>query len=60
MTLKDRAARALDLTHRTQAHQIGIHAKATRNYVAAWLDGIPKKRKNIIQAVRYLEMIAGL
>ena len=58
MTLKDRAAKALDLTHQTEARQIGIHALATRNYLAAWLDGVPKKTKNVHQAIKYLEKIA--
>lgn len=55
MTLRDRAALALDTTHLTMR---GVHAEKMRSYVASWLDGKKLTTSFVRKAVDYLEMIA--
>ncbi len=58
MTIRDRAARALDLTHAAASRNLGIHTETMRGYVSAWLDGTPIKTSIVRRAIAYLEMIA--
>lgn len=56
MTLRERAANALDLTHFTER---GIHIVAVRNTLASWLDGkIELKSATVRVYSKYLESIA--
>ena len=58
MTLRDRAAKALDLTLIAASRNLGIHTETMRGYVSAWLDGAAIKISTVRRAVDYLEMIA--
>jgi hypothetical protein len=58
MTLRDKAAKALDATHQHDGR--GPLTFKTRNAVAAWLDGAAKIRTSTIRKmVAYLEMVAA-
>lgn len=58
MTMRDRAAKALDQTHSHAARKIGIHTDICRDTLACWLDGTFKtKISTIRQYVEYLEMV---
>jgi hypothetical protein len=55
MTLRDRAALALDMTHSSTK---GIRYVEVRDYVAAWLDGRTIKTSLIRKSIAYLEMVS--
>ncbi len=57
MTLKNRAAAALDQTHFTNK---GIDTPAVRDWLAGWLDGSMRmSAKSARVYVKYLEMVAA-
>jgi hypothetical protein len=57
MTLTERAALALDMTHGKE--MIGLQTKSVRNLLAAWLDGDLKLNVAFARkAVKYLESTA--
>lgn len=55
MTIKNRAAAALDRTHFTSK---GIQTASVRELLAAYLDGRKLKISTVRKAIGYLEMIA--
>jgi hypothetical protein len=56
MTLKARAAAALDQTHFTN---LGIQTPSIRAILAAWLDGRKMNTSLVRKSIRYLEMIGA-
>lgn len=59
MTLKDKAAKAIDLTLNAAASKRGIYTDKARNTLAAYLDGAISLRASTIRSyIRYLEMVA--
>ena len=60
MTLVDRAASALDMTHNPSLSLANDpYTIRVRNYLAAWLDGHRTKQTFIIAGCKYLEMAAA-
>jgi hypothetical protein len=57
MTLKDRAATALDNTHEPRLAYRGPMTMKLRELVAAWLDGRKVRTSIIRKSVAYLEMV---
>lgn len=60
MSLRDRAAAALDRTHMAVfALSNDPYTHKVRSYLAAWLDGKKMKHSLVMAGVRYLEMVAA-
>jgi hypothetical protein len=57
MTLRDRAAAALDNTHAAAARRLGLDTDKARDIVAAYLDGQKMRATTVRRFVAYLEMI---
>jgi hypothetical protein len=59
MKWRDRAARALDLTHEAEQHKLGISLGRSRYALARWLDGDFKLSHRTVRLyVKYCEAIA--
>lgn len=58
MTLRDKAATALDLTHGAAARKFGLYTDWNRDVLATWLDGEKIAVSLVRKSVAYLEMIA--
>lgn len=58
MTLRDKAATALDNTHAAAARKLGLHTDWNRDVVARWLDGAKIATSLVRKSVAYLEMIS--
>ena len=59
MAVKDRAARALDITLDAATRRVGLHTEKVRAALAAYLDSAVKLRASTVRAFcEYLEMIA--
>lgn len=59
MTLRERAAAALDATHDPVIAYRGPVTMKLRDYVAEWLDGRKIRVTTIRKAVAYLEVVAS-
>jgi hypothetical protein len=58
MTITNRAAAALDMTHAAASRNIGIHTETARKVLAAYLDGAVKIKASTVAAYcKYLEMV---
>lgn len=58
MTLRDKAATALDLTHDAASRKVGLHTDWNREVLANWLDGTKIATNLVRKSIAYLEMIA--
>jgi hypothetical protein len=57
MTLQERAASLLDRTHKSVLTSDPYYQR-TRDYLAAWLDGIKIKRSTVLTCIRCLQRVA--
>lgn len=58
MTLRERAAKALDDSLHAETMRVGVHVPVARGALAAWLDGAVRlKAATVREYVNYLNMI---
>jgi hypothetical protein len=59
MTLRERAATALDQTHEPELAYRGPTTMKLRSLIAAWLDGKKMRLSVVRKSISYLEMIVA-